>query len=143
MKDILKERQQQYKGCYYIKYMTFQLTISPEDLVPKLPSPRDLQPFPTSEALVMRGHEGLVRSVDFDPAGQYVVSGGDDCTLRGTASCTGRFMFGCLNEMSVFLPSLPTVIIPVNLVLSFWWYYNCVRVFVSTFFHQSVVCDWT
>lgn len=32
---------------------------------------------------------------------------------------------------------------PVNLVLSFWWYYNCVQVFVSTFFHQSVVCNWT
>ncbi|CAB3227985.1 unnamed protein product [Arctia plantaginis] len=67
-----------------------RLTISPEDLVPKLPSPRDLQPFPTSESLVMRGHVGLVRSVDFDPAGQYVVSGGDDCTLRVWESSTGR-----------------------------------------------------
>lgn len=60
-----------------------QLTITPDDLVPKLPSPRDLQPFPTTEALLLRGHTGLVRSTDFDPTGQYIVSGGDDCTVRG------------------------------------------------------------
>lgn len=64
-------------------FHTFQLTINAEDLVPKLPSPRDLQPFPTSEVLCMRGHEGLVRSADFDPSGQYVVSGSDDGTVKG------------------------------------------------------------
>lgn len=60
-----------------------RLTIGPDDLVPKLPAPRELQPFPTGQALCLRGHAGLVRSADFDPSGQYIVSGGDDATVKG------------------------------------------------------------
>ncbi|KAL0878461.1 hypothetical protein ABMA27_003557 [Loxostege sticticalis] len=67
-----------------------RLTISPEDLVPKLPSPRDLQPFPTQQVLQFKGHEGVVRSVDFDPSGQYVVSGSDDGTVKVWETSTGR-----------------------------------------------------
>lgn len=65
-----------------------RLTIRPEELVPQLPAPRDLQPFPTTEALRFDGHTALVRSADFDPSGQYAVSGGDDATVRG--ECRGR-----------------------------------------------------
>lgn len=60
-----------------------RLTLRPEELVPKLPAPRDLQPFPAAEALRLDGHTALVRSADFDPSGQYIVSGGDDGTVRG------------------------------------------------------------
>lgn len=60
-----------------------RLTVRPEELVPRLPAPRDLRPFPAAEALRFAGHTALVRSVDFDPSGQYVVSGGDDGTVRG------------------------------------------------------------
>ncbi|XP_059062390.1 ribosome biogenesis protein BOP1 homolog [Achroia grisella] len=70
--------------------LKMRLTISAADLVPKLPSPRELRPFPTGEALVMRGHAGLVRCVDLDPSGQYAVSGGDDATLRVWETSTGR-----------------------------------------------------
>lgn len=31
-----------------------QVNVDPEDLIPKLPRPRDLQPFPTCQALVRR-----------------------------------------------------------------------------------------
>ncbi|CAH0625188.1 unnamed protein product [Chrysodeixis includens] len=74
-----------------------RLTITANDLVPKLPSPRDLQPFPTTEVLQFKGHTGLVRSVDFDPSGQYIVSGGDDGTVRVWESSTGR----CLRTLRV------------------------------------------
>ncbi|CAH2089967.1 unnamed protein product [Euphydryas editha] len=67
-----------------------RLTINAEDLVPKLPSPRDLQPFPTGEVLRMRGHDALVRSADFDPSGQYIVSGSDDGTVKVWETQTGR-----------------------------------------------------
>ncbi|KPJ15719.1 Ribosome biogenesis protein BOP1-like [Papilio machaon] len=77
-----------------------RLTIRPEELVPQLPAPRDLQPFPTDEVLQFRGHTGLVRSADFDPAGQYVVSGGDDATVRIWEAGTGR----CLRTIELGEP---------------------------------------
>ena len=30
----------------------FQVQVDPDDLIPKLPRPRDLQPFPTTQAIV-------------------------------------------------------------------------------------------
>ncbi|KAI8431886.1 hypothetical protein MSG28_004444 [Choristoneura fumiferana] len=77
-----------------------RLTISPEDLVPKLPSPRELQPFPTFEALAFKGHGGLVRSADFDPTGQYAVSGSDDGTVKVWETSTGR----CLRTITLGQP---------------------------------------
>lgn len=58
--------------------LKMRLTLSPEELVPQLPSPRDLQPFPTAAVLTLQGHTDVVRSCDFDPTGQYLVSGSDD-----------------------------------------------------------------
>ena len=30
----------------------FQMNVDPEDLIPKVPKPRDLQPFPTTQSIV-------------------------------------------------------------------------------------------
>ncbi|KFR04190.1 Ribosome biogenesis protein bop1, partial [Nipponia nippon] len=54
-----------------------QVNVDPEDLIPKLPKPRDLQPFPTTQALVYRGHTSLVRCLSISPSGQWLVSGKD------------------------------------------------------------------
>lgn len=59
-----------------------KLNIDPESLLPKLPNPDELRPFPTHEAGRFRGHEGRVRSVAIDPSGQYLATGGDDGTVR-------------------------------------------------------------
>jgi len=59
-----------------------KLNIDAEYLIPKLPSPRDLQPFPTVESMVYRGHTDLVRSVSVEPKGEYLVSGSDDKTVK-------------------------------------------------------------
>lgn len=65
-----------------------KLNIDAEYLIPKLPSPRDLQPFPTIESLVYRGHTDLVRSVSVEPKGEYIVSGSDDKTVK--SKCHSR-----------------------------------------------------
>lgn len=57
-----------------------KLNIEPEALVPKLPSPRDLQPFPTTLSIEYKGHTDMVRSISTDKTGQYLLSGSDDCT---------------------------------------------------------------
>lgn len=67
-----------------------KLNIDPESLLPKLPSPEELRPFPTTCATVFRGHEGRVRSLSIDPCGRYLASGGDDGTLRLWELLSGR-----------------------------------------------------
>lgn len=67
-----------------------KLNIDPETLLPKLPSPEELRPFPTTCATVFRGHEGRVRSLAVDPSGVWLASGGDDGTVRIWELLTGR-----------------------------------------------------
>ncbi len=64
--------------------------VNPEDLIPKLPRPRDLQPFPSIQSLVYKGHEDIVRCISVEPNGQFLVSGSDDCTVRVWEVLTGR-----------------------------------------------------
>lgn len=67
-----------------------KLNIEPDFLVPKLPSPRDLQPFPTTLALEYKGHTDMVRTISTDKSGQYLLSGSDDCTVKIWEVNTGR-----------------------------------------------------
>ncbi|KAK4547283.1 hypothetical protein LTR36_000938 [Oleoguttula mirabilis] len=67
-----------------------KLNIDPESLLPKLPDPAELKPFPTTCATVCKGHEGRVRTLAFDPSGKFVASGGDDGTVRVWDPVTGR-----------------------------------------------------
>ena len=53
-----------------------RLNIDPNSLLPKLPSPSELKPFPTVVQTIFRGHEGRVRSVAIDP-----VSANARCSL--------------------------------------------------------------
>nr|XP_029514692.1 ribosome biogenesis protein BOP1 isoform X1 [Oncorhynchus nerka] len=69
-----------------------RVNVNPEDLIPKLPKPKDLQPFPTTMSLVYIGHSSLVRSISASPTGQWLVSGSDDCTVRFWEVNTGRCM---------------------------------------------------
>lgn len=55
-----------------------KLNIDPESLLPKLPSPEELKPFPTTCSKTFLGHEGRVRTCAFDPSGRYLATGGDD-----------------------------------------------------------------
>lgn len=67
-----------------------KLNIDPESLLPKLPSPEELRPFPTTCATVFRGHAGRVRSLSVDPSGIWLASGGDDGTIRIWELFSGR-----------------------------------------------------
>ncbi|KAG3273388.1 block of proliferation 1 [Ictidomys tridecemlineatus] len=69
-----------------------RVNVDPEDLIPRLPRPRDLQPFPTCQALVYRGHSDLVRCLSVSPGGQWLVSGSDDGSLRLWEVATARCM---------------------------------------------------
>ncbi|KAL2011775.1 hypothetical protein VTN00DRAFT_4493 [Thermoascus crustaceus] len=67
-----------------------KLNIDPESLLPKLPNPEELKPFPTTCATIFRGHKGRVRTLAVDPSGIWLASGGDDGTVRVWELLTGR-----------------------------------------------------
>ncbi|KAI8628099.1 BOP1NT domain-containing protein [Xylariaceae sp. FL1651] len=67
-----------------------RLNIDPTSLLPKLPRPEELRPFPTVASIEFAGHEGRVRSVSVDSSGQWLASGGDDGTVRVWSLADGK-----------------------------------------------------
>ncbi|KAK9447985.1 NUC169 domain-containing protein [Limtongia smithiae] len=67
-----------------------KLNIDPDSLLPKLPSPQDLRPFPVKCAVVFRGHLGRVRALSVDPSGLWLATGADDGTVRVWEVISGR-----------------------------------------------------
>ena len=59
-----------------------QLNIDPESLIPQLPKPQDLRPFPTTLTVEYIGHTEKVRSISVSPDGQWIA--------------TGKICLGCL-----------------------------------------------
>jgi ribosome biogenesis protein ERB1 len=64
--------------------------VNPEDLIPKLPRPKELQPFPSQLAIIFKGHEDVVKSISLEPFGQFVASGSSDKTVKIWEVLTGR-----------------------------------------------------
>jgi len=69
-----------------------KMNVNPEDLIPKRPDKKDLQPYPTREAMVYKGHTDMVRSISPDPSGQWLASGSDDQSVKLWEVATGRCM---------------------------------------------------
>ncbi|KAI9215802.1 WD40-repeat-containing domain protein, partial [Blastocladiella britannica] len=74
-----------------------QVEVDPESLIPKLPDPKDLEPFPTSLSLVFRGHVSRVRTFSLSPSGQFLLTGADDGVVRlwelATTRCLHQWQF--------------------------------------------------
>ena len=96
--NFIRERFERCLDLYLApRQRKMRLTIQPEDLVPQLPRPRDLQPFPTVCSLTFRGHNNMVRCLSVESSGQYVASGCDDGTVKVWEVSTGR----CLKTWDV------------------------------------------
>lgn len=92
-KNYVKERFIRCLDLYLCpRAKRMKVTVQPEDLIPKLPSPKDLQPFPTVQSMLYKGHTDLVRAISIDPKGQYIVTGSDDFTIKIWEISTGRCM---------------------------------------------------
>ncbi|CAG0884367.1 unnamed protein product [Cyprideis torosa] len=89
---LIKERFDRCLDLYLAPRMRkMRAEVAAEDLLPELPKPQDLHPFPTTESLVFEGHTDLVRTISVEPiVGQYVLSGSDDGTARVWEVSTGR-----------------------------------------------------
>ncbi|KAG5437015.1 hypothetical protein PCANB_001291 [Pneumocystis canis] len=80
-----------------------RLNIDPDSLIPKLPSPEDLRPFPTRCSTIYKGHKGRVRSINIDSNGLWLASGGDDGIVCVWEIITGKEMcsFKCSDNEPV------------------------------------------
>ncbi|EDO14596.1 hypothetical protein Kpol_262p1 [Vanderwaltozyma polyspora DSM 70294] len=70
-----------------------KLNIDPESLIPELPSPKDLRPFPIRCSTVYSGHTGRIRTLSIDPSGLWLATGSDDGTVRVWEILTGREVY--------------------------------------------------
>lgn len=91
--DFVRERFERCLDLYLCpRVRKNRLNIDPETLKPKLPSPKDLKPFPSVLSMKYRGHTGKVWSIAVDPQGRYLASGGEDGTLRLWEVYSGRLV---------------------------------------------------
>lgn len=67
-----------------------RINIDPESLKPKLPSRRDLKPYPVTCYLEYKGHKDAVMSISTEASGQWIASGSLDGTVRIWEVETGR-----------------------------------------------------
>ncbi|CAN8286378.1 unnamed protein product [Cochlearia groenlandica] len=67
-----------------------RINIDPESLKPKLPSRKDLRPYPNSCYLEYKGHTGAVTSLSTECSGQWIASGSTDGSVRIWEVETGR-----------------------------------------------------
>ncbi|TIA93538.1 hypothetical protein E3P81_00874 [Wallemia ichthyophaga] len=88
--NLLKERFDRCLDLYLApRVRRTKLNIDPESLVPKLPSPRELKPFPIYNAISYT-HNARVRSISVDPTGIWLASAADDGYVRVWELSVGR-----------------------------------------------------
>lgn len=89
--NYVKEQFERCLDLYLCPRVTkMKSQVNPEDLIPKLPRPNDLQPFPTVQSIVFKGHTDVVNSITFEPRGEFFASASDDNTVCIWETLTGR-----------------------------------------------------
>lgn len=90
-KNTLRERFERCLELYMCPRQRIKrANVDPESLIPKLPRPRDLQPFPSVQSIIYKGHTDTVHSLSVEPQGQFMISGSQDGTVRFWEILTSR-----------------------------------------------------
>ena len=81
--NFVKERFERCLDLYLApRKLKQRLNIDPETLLPRLPKPKELRPFPNKLCLQYLGHTMAVRAISVSPDGQYLASASEDGTVR-------------------------------------------------------------
>ena len=67
-----------------------RMNVDPKSLLPKLPKPQDLKPYPAVLTIMYEGHTDKVFSISMSPSGQHFASASADGSVRLWETSTGR-----------------------------------------------------
>eukprot|EP00177_Eucheuma_denticulatum_P004000 GFKZ01007225.1.p1 GENE.GFKZ01007225.1~~GFKZ01007225.1.p1 ORF type:complete len:742 (-),score=89.97 GFKZ01007225.1:665-2890(-) len=89
--NFVKERFERCLDLYLaVRVFKDQRRVDPEDLIPDLPSPKELHPFPTDIVSSFGPLPCRARSIDVHPCGNWLLSGSDDACVRLWEVSTGH-----------------------------------------------------
>ncbi|CUM67817.1 uncharacterized protein PRCAT00005523001 [Priceomyces carsonii] len=92
--DSLREKFERCLDLYLAPRVRHnKLNIDPDSLIPELPSPKDLGPFPIRCSTIYKGHNGKIRTLSINPQGIWLATGSDDGTVRLWEVLTGREIY--------------------------------------------------
>ncbi|CAF0970525.1 unnamed protein product [Brachionus calyciflorus] len=123
---FIKERFERCLDMYLApRQRKMRVQVDPQDLLPKLPKPRDLQPFPTTLSITFKGHKSTITSISVHPTGQWLLSSSNDKTVKCWEVSTGR----CINTWTFESKTVNCSWVPVqNLCLFSVAYDNIVMI---------------
>lgn len=82
-KDLTREWFERCQNLYLCpREKRAKLPETAAELLPELPDPEKLKPFPTAESIRYVGHKARVRCIDVSPSGALIASGSSDGELR-------------------------------------------------------------
>jgi ribosome biogenesis protein ERB1 len=127
--NFIKERFERCLDLYLaVRVRKDPDTTNPDDLIPKLPSPRDLRPFPSGRSSSFGPLPSRARSICIHPRGQWLLSGSDDGAVRIWEVLTGRLRHTWL--LGQFSPQIDNQTPPITCVS--WCPVEGVYVFAAT-----------
>lgn len=110
--------QERFERCLdlYLAVRVFkdQRKTNPDELVPDLPSPKDLRPYPTDVVLTFGPLPSRARSIDIHPSGQWLLSGSDDGCLRIWEVGTGHLQ--CTLDLKLHVQKIDDQYPPISWV---------------------------
>lgn len=88
--NYMKERFERCLDLYLaVRVRQDSKRVNPEDLIPELPSPKDLRPFPSGRSSSFGPLPSRARSISIHPGGLWLLSGSDDGAIRLWEVATG------------------------------------------------------
>lgn len=102
--------------------------VNPEDLIPELPSPQDLRPFPSGRSASIGPLPSRARSISVHPGGLWLLTGSDDGFVRLWEISSGCERFSL--SLGSRVPKLDGAVPPITCVS--WLPKDSVFVFAAT-----------
>lgn len=117
--QFINERFQRCLDLYLCpRQRKMRVNVDAEDLIPQLPKPKDLQPFPSVQSIIYEGHTDCVLCLTMEHAGQFFASGSEDGCIRVWEILTGRclrvFQFGAPVKSLAWCPNQSVCLLAVT-----------------------------